>query len=95
MTKSSVFLCLSLCFVVSLTNASLMNYCTEVPAQFPFDLSLYAGRWFLLAATTNSSVADCAQASNMFVPPMNNNKAMIIETVKYLKYYKNYRILIQ
>ena len=88
MLKSTVFLCLSLCLVASLTNASLINTCNEPPAQFPFDLSQFAGRWFLLAATSNNTVADCAQSNSLYIPATNNTKAMALETVKYLKYKK-------
>lgn len=85
MLKSTVTFCIGLCLIFSFTNASLINTCNEPPAQFPFDLSQFAGRWFLVAGTTNSSVADCAQASMLYVPALNNTKASLLETIKYIK----------
>ena len=65
-------------------NASLINNCTEPPAQFPLDLSQFAGRWFVLASNNNDSVPDCSQLNKLFNPG-NNNKA-IAETIKYIKF---------
>jgi hypothetical protein len=85
MLKLTVIFCIGLCLIFNFTNASLINTCNEPPAQFPFDLFQFAGRWFLVAGTTNSSVADCTQASLMYVPVVNNTKPSLLETIKYIK----------